>query len=133
MRRGDVDDASPAVLAHRGQRATRGVERRGQIDGENQLPLLDRELLDRGDMLDPGVVDHDIEAAGGLEDAVDHVPDRLGLRHVGRRVIDPDLEFRAEPRSGRRDLLRIAERAGDAQPDAARRSRYQRYFAFEHA
>jgi hypothetical protein len=33
------------------------VERRRQVDGDDRVPLLDRELLDRRDVLDAGVVD----------------------------------------------------------------------------
>ena len=62
--RGDINDAAPLVLKHRGQSEPRGVERGRQVDGEDGVPLFGREVLRRGDMLDAGIVDQDVEPAG---------------------------------------------------------------------
>ncbi len=45
--------------------AAGGVEDAGEIDGENIVPFVHRELLHRGHVLDAGVIDHDIDAAEG--------------------------------------------------------------------
>ena len=47
VRRGDVDDAAPFALLHAGHRGADGVERRRQVDGDDRVPFLDREILDR--------------------------------------------------------------------------------------
>jgi hypothetical protein len=39
------------------------VKGRGQVDRQDRIPFLDREILDRRDMLDAGIVDQDIAAA----------------------------------------------------------------------
>src|SRR5215204_1525096 len=62
MRRGDVDDAPPPSLAHRRDGEAGGVEGGGEVNGDDLIPLLDRELVDRSDVLDAGVVDEDVEA-----------------------------------------------------------------------
>jgi len=37
------------------------VKGRAQVDGDDGVPLVDRELLDRRDVLDAGVVDQDVD------------------------------------------------------------------------
>ena len=63
MRGGDVDDAPPFAALHLGHHGADGVERRGQVDGDDRVPLGDRESLDRLHVLDAGVVDEDVDLA----------------------------------------------------------------------
>ena len=39
------------------------VEGRGQVDGDDRIPFLGREFLDRRDVLDAGIVDQDVDGA----------------------------------------------------------------------
>ncbi len=57
MSRGYVDDASPSPLFHRRKRVADGVKRGYEVDGDDGVPLFDRKLLDRCDVLDAGIVD----------------------------------------------------------------------------
>ena len=66
VRRGDVDDPAPALRAHQRQRRGGGVEGRGEVDRDDLVPLLGREVGDRRDVLDAGVVDQDVDAADRL-------------------------------------------------------------------
>ena len=131
MCRSNVDDASPFVGEHGGQREANGVEGGAQIDGENGVPLGDRERLQRGDMLDAGIVDQHIEPAEAIERHGDHFGDRVRLRHVGAGIGDRDAEIGAEGLLRRFDLVGLAEavehdcgarggkRASDAKSNAA--------------
>ncbi len=89
MRRGDVDDTSPAGGAHLRQRGSGGVKGRGQVDRDDRIPLLRRELVDRGNVLNAGVVDQDIAAACRLDQGAAFV--RLG--HVGLDIARLDAVF----------------------------------------
>ena len=142
MRRGDVDDAAPFVGDHRGQREPRGVEGGGQIDGENRVPFRRREVLQRRNMLDAGIVDEDVEPAEFAQSRFDHLGDRGGARHVGAGIVDANVVILGDAFAGSFDLLRLAEavqhyvrasageRAGDAETDAAGRAGDERDFAF---
>src|SRR3546814_20005883 len=55
VRRGDVDDAAPALLAHRGQRGLGGMEGGREVDGDDGVTAIVRERLDRCDILDAGL------------------------------------------------------------------------------
>jgi hypothetical protein len=65
--------------------------------GDDLVPLLDRELVDRSDVLDTGVVDEDVEPPEGFERQIDHASDRAGLCHVGRRIDRPYAVLRRVP------------------------------------
>ena len=143
--RSDVDDAAELVLAHRRQRRARGMERRRKIDGQDRVPLLDRKLLERRDVLDAGVVHQNIEAAEVIQRHGDHVGDRRGLRHVGRRIAHLDAELRNDLGLRFGDVFRLAEavehdrgaccceRASNAEPDAAGRAGDERHVALQRA
>ena len=49
--------------AHRRQREPRGMEHRAEVQRDDGVPALDREVLDGRDVLDAGVVDQDVDAA----------------------------------------------------------------------
>jgi hypothetical protein len=66
--RGDVDHPSPAALVHAGQDRPGQAERGLHHQRQHGREALGRELLDGGDVLEPGVVDQDV---GGQLDAVE--------------------------------------------------------------
>jgi hypothetical protein len=141
----DVDDAAPSVLDHGGQRKAGGVECRRHVDGDDRVPLSDREFLDRRDMLDAGIVHQDVESAVGFDRRFDHFRDLRRLGHVGRRMDGVHGVVRGQLRGGLGDLLPVAEavehhrravrgeRAGDGESDAAGRSGDERDLAFQRA
>ena len=71
------------------------MEDAGEIDGENIVPFVHRELLHRGHVLDAGVIDHDIDAAEGAFGIVHHRLDLPDVAQVGV-VIAGDLAQRGD-------------------------------------
>ena len=75
-------------LAHAGQGQACGVERRGQVDGDDGVPFISRELVNRGDMLNARVVNQDIAAPGLFNQraaivALGHIGANIAGRHTG--------------------------------------------------
>jgi hypothetical protein len=93
------------------------TERRREVDGEDLVPLLDREVLDRRDELDAGVVDQDVHRAERLLGVGDHAGDLGWLGHVGGGVPGLDLEVGLDPGALGLDVLGFAEAVdGDVRP-----------------
>jgi hypothetical protein len=69
------------------------VKGRDEIDGDDQIPLVDREILDRRHVLNAGIIDQHIERAEARLSTFDHVGDLIGLGHVGRRICGLDAEI----------------------------------------
>ena len=67
VRGSDVDDAAPLFHLHGRQREADRMERRGQVDGDDRVPFVDGELVDRRDELDASVVDEDVDGTEFLE------------------------------------------------------------------
>ncbi len=63
VRRGGVNDPAPAARLHAGDDEPGGVEGRAQVDRQDGVPFLGRELFQWGDELDAGVVDQDVDLA----------------------------------------------------------------------
>ena len=61
-RRRDVDDATPAGLDHVGHHGLAAVEGAGEVHLEDPVPLLEVDLEERREALEPGVVDQDRRA-----------------------------------------------------------------------
>ena len=80
------NDAAPLARFHARYCGANGVERRRQIGGDDLIPLLDREFLDRRDVLNAGIVHQDVERAERLLAGLDHGSDLVGLGHVSTRV-----------------------------------------------
>ena len=78
MRRRRVDDPAPAARLHARQGGADGVEGGGEIDGDDGVPLVDRELVDGRDMLDAGVVHQNVDRAVGLSGLGHHLGDLVG-------------------------------------------------------
>ena len=79
MGRGDVDDAAEALLLHVRQRGGGAVEHGRQVQRDDGVPLLDREVLDRRGVLDAGVVDQDVDATELAHRVVDQAAHGLAL------------------------------------------------------
>ena len=60
---GDVDDAAEAAVAHRWERKACRMECRRQVDREDRIPFSTGNASIWCDMLDPGVVHEDVDAA----------------------------------------------------------------------
>ena len=129
--RGDVDDAAEALLLHVRQRGGGAVEHGRQVQRDDGVPLLDREVLDRRGVLDAGVVDQDVDAAELAHRVVDQAAHGLALGQVGAVVHDAHAMLAGQPGARIFDLGGVAEavqddigallgeRAGDAEADAA--------------
>jgi hypothetical protein len=140
---GDIDDATEPVLAHRRQHSPSGVKRRGEIDREDRVPLLDRKLFERRDMLNAGIVDEHVEPAVLVERGSSHSRDGIRPGHVGRRIADRDSEFGGDLVARFGDLggdteavehdrgSSLRQRAGNPESDAAGRARDKRNLARE--
>ena len=63
MRAGGVDDAPPALFLHPGHSQPCGVEYGGEVECDNLLPTINREFIDWGNVLHPGIVHQNIERA----------------------------------------------------------------------
>src|SRR3984957_2443254 len=129
MGRRRIDDAAPFARLHPRHGGADGVEGRRQIDGDDHVPFLDRELLDRRHVLDAGIVHQDIDAAQCLLRALDHADDLRRLAHVGARIdrFDPEVLLDAGPFGLDRGRVAeavdhdvgalLGERARDGKPD----------------
>jgi hypothetical protein len=144
MDRGDIDDPPPALAIHAGQRGADGVEGLRQVDGDNRVPALDGERLDRRGMLDAGIVDENIAAAQFRLCGADQPRAFLAVAHVGGIVGGAHAEFAGDPGADRRDLVRVAEavyhdvralrrqRPRHGQPDPAGGTRHHRSLSLQH-
>src|SRR5262252_78645 len=86
MRRGDVDYPPPSAPLHAWYGKANAVERGGQIDGDDGVPFVDREVFDGGHVLYAGVVDEDVNGAELSFGIGDHRLDRIRTAHIGRVV-----------------------------------------------
>ncbi len=119
------------------------MEGGGQVDGDDGVPVLGREVLHRRDMLDAGIVHQNVRAAeaGGRE--LHHRLDLVGPGHVGGGVhrlhaeIGFDLGAFCLDGLGRAEAVDHdirafgGQRPGYGQADAAGRARYDGGFSFE--
>ena len=100
----------PAFLRlHRREREADRVERRRQVERQDRVPFVDRELVDRRDVLDAGVVDEDVDGAEFRERLAHHRLDRRPAAKGRRRHSAPS-------RRDRRRAWRGASRSAAASP-----------------
>ena len=59
------------------------MEHRRQIDRQDRVPFIGREVLDRRDVLDAGIVDEDVGRAELVGAAPDHLLDLRGVGKIG--------------------------------------------------
>ena len=121
------------------------MEGRREIEGDDQVPLGDREVLDGGNKLRACIVDEDIDAAEVLRGLRHHPFDRLCLREVGARKSGSYFMIPFETRPKRFDFLCVTETVEDhigafgGKPgrnrlaDSAGRAGYEGGFSLEHA
>jgi hypothetical protein len=76
------------LLFHGGHGQARGVEAGAEVDRQDGVPGVDRELLHRRHVLDAGVVDEQVDGAELRDGLAHHAFDLVGLAHVGRVVAD---------------------------------------------
>src|ERR1700739_3176093 len=63
---GHIDDSSPSVLFHTGQNRPDELKRRYQHHLNHRNKSLFGEFLDLGNVLEPGIIDQDIDSAPTL-------------------------------------------------------------------
>ncbi len=131
MRRGDIDDAAMLLRLHLRDGGAHRMKRARQVDGDDLVPFLDREILDLLDMLDAGIVDQHVDGAESLRRRGDQVCDLRGFRHIRWVVEGTSLGKRFKPLHYRLDFVRLSEAVdddvvtlsgkggGDRKPDAA--------------
>jgi hypothetical protein len=115
------------LAAHAWQAQAGAVKHRRQVDGDDRIPALHREVFDRGDMLDAGVVDQYVDAAEFALGVGDHVGDLRHIADVGRMMANlaAELSDLGDHRRGIAKAVQNQVRAslgqaqGDAQADAA--------------
>ncbi|HYZ31834.1 MAG TPA: hypothetical protein VE684_06065 [Crenalkalicoccus sp.] len=83
VRRSNIDDAIEAPPFHPRRHRARGVERGGEIDREDRVPAIRREVLDRRDMRDTSTVHQDGAGTESANGALDQAGDLAGLGQVG--------------------------------------------------
>ena len=66
------------------------VEGAGEVDGDHPVPLGGGEIFHRGDVLNAGIVDEDIEAAEFGLGAGHHCVDLRGLADIGAIIQHTD-------------------------------------------
>ncbi len=73
------------------------MEGGAEVERDDQIPALHRELVNGGDMLHAGIVDEDIDAAQRAGGLGHHRLDLLGPGQVGGVVERPAAARRLEP------------------------------------
>ena len=82
VRRGDVDDAAVALLAHDVPRGLGDVEHRPEVHGDRRLDRALRQVLEQPRAQDAGVVDQDVDPAELLDRVGHDAPGVLAVRDV---------------------------------------------------
>jgi hypothetical protein len=125
----DVDDAAVAALAHARQHRPGQAGHADQHDLDQEIPLVDRELFQRRDMLQAGVVDQHVHRAGDRGQRMGDAGIGGHVQHhgLGRAARGPDLRGDRRGTLGRQvadDQVVAGGRqlAGDAGADAAGRA-----------
>src|SRR5258705_9217249 len=101
------DGAARRLLHHLAPGPLAAEERAGQVDADDRVPAVGRDVLRLGAERRAGVVYHDVEPAPLLDHAIDHPLDLLLLTHVNRRGERP----LAEITDGLDDGLEVLELA----------------------
>ncbi len=113
------------------------MKRRREVDRDDRVPFLGREILNGCDVLDAGIVDQDVGAAELFGAALDHSLDFRRLGHVGAVVDRAQLLTFAIDIGGVAEAVDhqlralASERLGDREADARGRARHESNFAFK--
>ena len=92
--RGHVDDPAPGAPLHSGYDGLGELERGNEHDLDQPRPLVVGEVLDRGDMLEPGVVDEDVDMTVDLHGPPSQRRRLLHAGEVGLQEVGADLPRR---------------------------------------
>jgi hypothetical protein len=139
LHRGDVDDLAPAAPNHVTGDGLTDIERARNIGGEQLVPFLDREILERRAELHAGIVDQDIDRAGISLNRLDTLLNGLRARHIefGHRYLVPGGRQFRRRRSKLAAVAAVEDNFGavfgktsrEREPDALRRTRDERPLA----
>ena len=80
-----------------------------EIDRQNGVPLLDRKIFNRCDILNSGIVDENVNATEFLLRQRHHRADVIAIGHVGVAVDDLDVMAVGDVLADGFDLVRIAK------------------------
>ena len=119
------------------------MECRRQVDGDDGVPTLGREVFHVGHVLDASVIDEDVHAAELSVGIGKHAFDLGRLTHVSAVIADADgvLARRRNLGLGRVHIAKAihddvgtlrGQRAGNAQTDPAGRARDEGGFSLQH-
>src|SRR5690606_9943869 len=106
---GEVDDPPPARRLHMGQGVADAVDAGAEVDGDDPVPHVHRELIHRRHMLDTGVVDQDIHAPEGPGGGGDQIADLVRAGHVGAVEAGGDAEVHLDGAANGLDGVRVAK------------------------
>jgi hypothetical protein len=81
--RGHVDEVPGFLLLHVRQRRSDAVQHALDVDVDHPVPFVDLEAFERRLRHQAGVVDHDVDAAVGLDRCIHQVLDLVALDHIG--------------------------------------------------
>lgn len=86
MHRGDVDDATPALRTHGGHGRAHRQEGRAEVDRQDGIPTLDREVLHRAGVLDTRVVDQNVRRPQCVASAGEQLACRFRVTQIGLHI-----------------------------------------------
>src|SRR3546814_3437156 len=89
------------------------MESRVEIECDDEVPSVDRKLLDRGDVLHSGIVDEDIHTAKAFSRFRHHRLDRVDFRQIGVAVDRARAANRLQPGAFRLYGIGIAKAVDD--------------------
>src|SRR3546814_4406139 len=93
------------------------MESRVEIERDDEVPSVDRKLLDRGDVLHSGIVDEDIHTAKAFSRFRHHRLDRVDFRQIGVAVDRARAANRLQPGAFRLYGIGIAKAVDDARSE----------------
>ena len=83
---GRLDDPAPFLFLHIGHGEARRVEGGVEVERDDEVPFVERELLDRGDMLHARIVDKNVHPAKGVRGLLHHRLDLVDLGEIMARI-----------------------------------------------
>jgi len=92
MDRGNIHDAAISAALHSRQNSANGVEGSREIDSEDSVPLFRWKCLYRRHVLNPGIIDENIDLPERRNCVVDESRALIGVSQISRRITDTDPE-----------------------------------------
>jgi hypothetical protein len=109
MRPHRIDDPAPAALLHGWVRRHGCRENQGQVNGDDRVPLPDRELLDRRHELEACIIEEDVDRAKALLSQRQHLGNLDRLARIRRQIEPLHLECGLDGRALLLDISRSAK------------------------